>query len=347
MTRTRVYWLCQVLGWSAHAAANTAFAATYGGFTWRFVIIYLFGAGVAILCTHGLRAWIHRRGWLQLSPLRVLPRVFLASIAAGIAISALLGSAWPIVFSWKMFLESHWAWVVPAIFIWSITVFLWSAIYFGVHYFESYQTSEVENLRLAVVAKDAEVRALLAQINPHFVFNCLNSLRALIVEDPARAQSMVTELAGMLRYSLQSGRTESVSLEAEIEAVSAYLKLESIRLEERLRVAIDVDPRSLQTQIPPMLIQTLVENGVKHGVAQLPSGGEIRVASHMQNGAIKIQVQNSGQLAETGGTTRVGLENVRQRLRLLYGEAASLALRNYDASSVIAEVSIPLVREPS
>ena len=86
--------------------------------------------------------------------------------------------------------------------------------------------SEVEKLRLAVVAKDAQLRVLLSQVNPHFIFNCLNSLRALIIEDPPRAQSMVTELAGMLRYSLQSGKTEAVSLETELEAVSAYLKLE-------------------------------------------------------------------------------------------------------------------------
>ena len=99
---------------------------------------------------------------------------------------------------------------------WSITS--WAAIYFGIHYFESFQSSEIEKLRLAVVAKDAQLRALLSQVNPHFIFNCLNSLRALIVEDPGRAQSMVTELSNILRYSLQSGRTETVPLEAEIEA---------------------------------------------------------------------------------------------------------------------------------
>jgi LytS/YehU family sensor histidine kinase len=249
-----------------------------------------------------------------------------------------------LVFGLSVLLKSGWIWIFPVVFIWSVTVFLWAVLYFGVHYFESFQTAEVEKLRLVVVAKDAELRVLLSQVNPHFIFNCLNSLRALILEDPPRAQSMVTELADMLRYSLQSGKTEQVSLETELAAVSAYLKLEAIRLEERLRVRMDVDPNSLETPIPPMLLQALVENGVKHGVARLPQGGEIRVASEMRDGALKIQVRNSGQLTESGDSTRVGLDNVRQRLRLMYGDAASVVLRNQDAEFVVAEVSIPLAR---
>jgi len=271
-----------------------------------------------------------------------LPRVFAASIVTGIAITVLVSAAWPCAFGAAQLSKGGFGWLLPVICIWSITVFLWAAIYFGVHYFESFQKSEIEKLRLAVVAKDAQLRALLSQVNPHFIFNCLNSLRALIVEDPGRAQSMVTELSNILRYSLQSGCTETVPLEAEIEAVTAYLKLEGIRLEERLRVLIELDPESLETRIPPMLLQTLVENGVKHGVARLPRGGEIRVASRVENAAVKIQVRNSGQLGEGGSSTRMGLDNAKERLQLLYGNAASLVLRNYDNDSVVAEISIPL-----
>jgi two-component system, LytTR family, sensor kinase len=347
MKRSQVYWLCQILGWSAHGVVNAIFASLSGVDLSRAGAIALWGAGAAILCSHVFRGWLRRRNWLKLSPLQALPRVFLASIVVGMVITALVTAGWPVVFGMAALRASGFGWVFPAIFIWSVTIFLWAVIYFGLHYFESYQTSEVEKLRLAVVAKDAQLRVLLAQVNPHFIFNCLNSLRALIVEDPPRAQSMVTELAGMLRYSLQSGRTEAVSLETELEAVTAYLKLEAIRLEERLRIKIDMDPNSLETRIPPMLLQTLVENGVKHGVERLAQGGEIRIASQMQNGGLTIRVQNSGQLAESSGSTRVGLENIRQRLQLLYGDAASLILRNQDAEFVIAEVSIPLAKSPA
>ena len=347
MKRSQVYWLCQILGWSAHGLVNATFSRLAGLPVSRSIAIALWGAAAAILSSDIFRRWIKRRNWLKLSPLQILPRVFLASIVVGLVITALVTAGWPVVFGWAALRASGFGWVFPAIFIWSVTIFLWAAIYFGVHYFESYKTSEVEMLRLAVVAKDAQLRVLLAQVNPHFIFNCLNSLRALIIEDPPRAQSMVTELAGMLRYSLQSGKTEAVSLETELEAVSAYLKLEAIRLEERLRIKIDMDPKSLETLIPPMLLQTLVENGVKHGVSRLAHGGEIRVASEMQKGALKIRVQNSGQLAESSSSTRMGLENIRQRLHLLYGDAASLVLRNQDAEFVIAEVSIPLAKSPA
>ena len=347
MKRSQIYWLCQILGWSAHGVVNAIFASLSGIGLSRGGAIAAWGAAAAILCSHIFRGWIRRRNWLKLSPLQALPRVFLASIVVGLAITALVTAGWPIVFGMAALRASGFGWVFPAVFIWSVTVFLWAVIYFGVHYFGSYQTSEMEKLHLAVIAKDAQLSVLLAQVNPHFIFNCLNSLRALIIEDPPRAQSMVTELASMLRYSLQSGKTEAVSLETELEAVSAYLKLEAIRLEERLRIKIDMDPRSLETRIPPMLLQTLVENGVKHGVARLAQGGEIRVASEIENGALKIRVQNSGQLAETSGSTRVGLENIRQRLQLLYGDAASLVLRNEDAEFVIAEVSIPLAKTPA
>ena len=347
MKRSQVYWLCQILGWSAHGLVNFTFSRLARLPVSRSIAIAAWGATAAILSSHIFRAWIKRRNWLKLSPLQILPRVFLASIVVGLVITALVTAGWPVVFGWAALLASGFGWVFPAIFIWSVTIFLWAAIYFGVHYFENFQTSEVEKLRLAVVAKDSQLRALISQVNPHFIFNCLNSLRALIIEDPPRAQSMVTELAGMLRYSLQSGKTEAVSLETELEAVSAYLKLEAIRLEERLRIKIDMDPKSLETLIPPMLLQTLVENGVKHGVARLAHGGEIRVASEMQKGALKIRVQNSGQLAESSGSTRMGLENIRQRLHLLYGDAASLVLRNQDTEFVIAEVSIPLAKSPA
>jgi len=279
MKRSQVYILCQLLGWYAQAAGNIIFSRLGEAITWKPVALYMWGALAGILTTHALRAFIRRRQWLKLSPLRALPRVAAAALVTGAAITALVTAGWPLAFGMAALRKAGYSWILPVVSIWSITVFLWEAIYFGVHYFESFQTSEVEKLRLAVVAKDSQLRALISQVNPHFIFNCLNGLRAMIVEDPARAQDMVTELSNILRYSLQSGRTETVPLETELEAVTAYLKLEAIRLEERLRIHIEVDPESLETRIPPMLLQTLVENGIKHGVARLPGGGEIRVDS--------------------------------------------------------------------
>lgn len=235
--------------------------------------------------------------------------------------------------------------LIPAFFVWSVVVFLWAVIYLAIAYFQISRDARYEQLRLAVAAKDFELRALLAQVNPHFIFNCLTSLRALTVEDPPRAQEMIDQLSSLLRYSLQSGRIDTVPFEREIEAIRAYLKLESIRFEDRLSVTIDVEPCSLRIPVPPMLVQVLVENGVKHGIAHLAVGGEIRVTSRLEPAFLRIQVTNTGQLnPQVSGTTAIGLNNTRERLRLLYGAGASVILRNAGSATVLAEVLLPLQR---
>jgi len=163
MKRSQVYWLCQILGWSAHGVVNGIFAVLASAPPSRAILISVWGAGAAILCSHVFRGWIRRRKWLKLSPLQVLPRVFLASIVVGLVITALVTAGWPIVFGWAALRASGFGWVFPAIFIWSVTIFLWAVIYFGVHYFGSYKTAEMEKLRLAVVAKDAQLGVLLSQ----------------------------------------------------------------------------------------------------------------------------------------------------------------------------------------
>jgi hypothetical protein len=136
----------------------------------------------------------------------------------------------------------------------------WLCVYFFYHLFDRFNRSEIERLRLATSVKEAELRALKSQINPHFIFNSLNSLRGLIDENPDRARQAVTQLANLLRYSLQSGQLETVPFEDELHTVNDYLALEQVRHEERLRVRLDVEPGVLNLPIPPMLLQTLVED---------------------------------------------------------------------------------------
>ncbi|MEO8704189.1 MAG: histidine kinase, partial [Kofleriaceae bacterium] len=220
-------------------------------------------------------------------------------------------------------------------------------LYFGVHYFERWRQSEVEKLQLALVAKDAQLNGLISQLQPHFLFNCLNSVRALIVEDPAKAQTTVTALSSLMRYSLQATRESTVPLATEIDMVRTYLALEAVRFDERLvsELAIAGDTETLH--VPPMLVQSLVENGVKHGIERSQRGGTIRVATWREAGSLRIRVSNPGQLGGAlpaspvgGNSTRIGLANARERLRLLF-PGASLALRDAD-HTVTADVTIPL-----
>jgi sensor histidine kinase YesM len=221
----------------------------------------------------------------------------------------------------------------------------WMCIYFFYHLFDRLNRSEIERLRLATSAKEAELRALKSQINPHFIFNSLNSLRGLIDENPGRARQAVTQLANLLRYSLQSGQLETVPFEDELQTVNDYLALEQVRHEERLRVRIEVAPGTLGLSIPPMLLQTLVENAVKYGIAPRRDGGEIAITACCEGDELRLQVTNPGTLAAGGGSTGVGLRNAAERLRLLFGARASLALREDPPGRVVADVVVPLGAE--
>ncbi|MGH9519369.1 MAG: sensor histidine kinase [Terriglobales bacterium] len=342
--KRRAYWRCQIIGWALYSVLGLIFIALFppGPPFWRFVLVYIIAAAVAIGCTHAYRHWLQGRGWNRRAPLPLFPRVIGASIVVGLAITFIMIGVYYLSFNFAFLRSDGWAWLFPALYIWIGSVFGWNLLYFGQHYFEQSRQAEIEGLQARVAAKESALRSLIAQVNPHFLFNALNSLRGLIAEDPPRAQAMVTELASLLRYALASEHQPLVTLAAELEAVEAYLQLEGIRLEDRLRCDIQVSPAARAATVPPMLVQTLVENGIKHGVAQLPRGGEIRVEADVRDGRLELAVWNSGTWRQDPGSTRLGLENARERLRLLYGDAAELEVGGDANGMVRARLHLPV-----
>jgi LytS/YehU family sensor histidine kinase len=237
--------------------------------------------------------------------------------------------------------EEYWSFsrVVLSLFGSSILLGLWLVIYFGVHAAWNYRQAEVDKWKLEAQAETARLKALKLQLNPHFFFNSLNSVRALIAEDPDRAQRMVTRLARLLRSTLQVDDVKTVPLEEELSTVRTYLELETVRFEDRLQYEINASDAALQRPVPFLLVQTLVENGIKHGVAERQGGGTITIEASVRNDALRLQVINPGTLdSETGG---VGLKNARERLQLLFGDDASLILENADAGTVVATAVLP------
>jgi LytS/YehU family sensor histidine kinase len=262
-------------------------------------------------------------------------------ILDSIYIHSIIGLPWNTRFSIPVALALE-------VFYASILLFGWLCLYYFYHLFDRLNRSEIERFQLMTSVKEAELRALKSQVNPHFIFNSLNSLRALIDEDPARARQAVTQLANLLRYSLQSGQLETVPFEDELEVVNDYLALEQVRHEERLRLRLDIAPEAMQLPIPPMLLQTLVENAVKYGISPRPEGGEIAIVARNWGGALRIQVSNPGGLAPAGApsSTGVGLHNAAERLRLIFGERATLRLRQDQPEQVVAEAVIPMPSHP-
>jgi LytS/YehU family sensor histidine kinase len=178
-------------------------------------------------------------------------------------------------------------------------------------------------------------------VNPHFLFNCLNSIRALVVEDPPRAQEMVTRLANMLRYTLGRELRDTAPLSAEMAIVEDYLALESVRLEERLRVRVQVAADAERVDVPRMLLPTLVENAVTHGIAVRSAGGTVDIRVRRERALLRIEVANPGALGDARPDS-VGLANLRERLRLLYGDRAAFSLRGEAPETVVASVTMPV-----
>ena len=344
MKRERIYWICQITGWSAYYLINLILSLRLLESVAAFALISLVTTGIGMFLTHILRVFIHRRRWLDLSLGKLILRVVAASMT--VAALMLLGS---VFFKIQILRSGEWPEISAGYasvlwFNWSAVILLWLMIYFGVHFFQNYKRSEIEKLKLESSVKDAELRALKSQMNPHFLFNALNSIRALTSENSSKAQEAITRLANMLRYTLQAGAIQTVPLSAEIQMVSDYLAVESVRLEERLRVTILMDPKSETIHVPTMLIQTLVENAVKHGIAKLPEGGEIVLRSNVNNGTLNVQITNSGRLMPVSDSTKVGLANAAERLKLLFGNAATLTLQSKTPDTVTAEMTIPIVR---
>jgi hypothetical protein len=349
--RQRIYVLCQCVGWLAFLLLCMLIVfglSAKGTMPERVCAAAIYGMITAEgwLLTHFARRFIERWGWKTLGWRALVPRV-LAMSSALAAIWAAVGYGytqgvlrypWPEKISPIIAVAS--TWLNGAI------IFIgWLSIYFIYHLFDRYNRLQIEQLRLATHVKEAELRALKSQINPHFIFNALNSLRALIDEEPARARQAVTQLANLLRYSLQSAQSETVPFESELRVVNDYLALEQVRYEDRLRVRLDIAPETLALAVPPLLLQTLVENAVKYGIADRADGGEIVIAAHCESGQLRLSVTNPGSLepkVRPDRSTGLGLKNTAERLRLFFGDRAQLTLRSASSSLVVAEVSLPV-----
>jgi LytS/YehU family sensor histidine kinase len=236
--------------------------------------------------------------------------------------------------------------MIPPAFGFSVIMGAWMTIYFGVQAAWNYRQAEIDRWKLQARAETARLKALKLQLNPHFFFNSLASVRSLISEAPARARKMVGRLARLLREALQASDKKTVPLQDELSTTRTYLKLEKVRFEDRLDWTIDVRETALQRQVPYMLVQTLVENAVKHGIGQRRAGGTIRVEASVEDeeAPLRLQVANPGALGEAAGAERgrgTGLENARERLRLLFGEEAALTLEQSGPETVTATAQIP------
>ncbi|QRR01637.1 sensor histidine kinase [Dyadobacter sandarakinus] len=342
MSKRRIYWTLQILGWTLLVMFEYVPYALEFGFELSVFYTAIANILLGICLTHVYRLVIRRWNWSSLPLPRLALRVIGSVLLLGLIMTLVNQPMDREVLEYNLLNQPLVFWGYYA--NWCKNLLAWILSYTVYHYIEQTRLAGYEKIMLKMSMREAEAKVLRSQLNPHFTFNALNSIRALVYEDPSKAQLSITQLSNILRNSLLADRRKTVDLQEELRTVEDYLELEKVRYEDRLKYTITTNPQAIYWQVPPMMLQTLVENGIKHGVSKEVRGGFIDLQCDIDNDLLVIHIMNSGQLGttESGG---VGLKNTAERLSILYGKGASFRIFQEKEGVVCSEVKIPMLSE--
>lgn len=340
--KERLYWICQFGGWFIFTILELITYLNLDGFRAGLLLNAFVNFALGILLTHFYRLILIRTRWLELPLILLIPRAIIALIIMSLVITfvniPLDRLTYPIFEQIPLTLGLFFVYFMNL----SKYVLLWSLTYHLFQYWERLLEAEKERYRLEAVMKENAYHNLKAQLNPHFLFNSLNSIRTLVDVNPDAAKTAINKLSGLLRSSLYNGKHKTISLSEEIQTVKDYLAIESIRFDDRLQTHIQVDEAANDCQVPPLMLQTLVENAVKHGISKSKNGGMVEVKVHKNNKALHIDIENTGQYKPPATREGLGIDNTLERLRLLYDDRAVFSIENKDAQHVSTHIEIPL-----
>lgn len=341
MNKTKLYWYCQLGGWLLF---NIIEIISYGNIIGYNQNLFINGAvnmvlGVAI--THIYRLFLLRTQWLGLPLYKLIPRAISSIIVMSLVLSTInIGLdrlLLPVFREIPISLE----FVIPYFFNFGKYVLLWALIYHLFQYWERSLKAERDKYQLEATVKENQYNNLKTQLNPHFLFNSLNSIRTLVDVNPDIAKNAITQLSGLLRSSLHMGKQKTVTLQEELQTVKDYIAIETIRFDERLKFTLQTDQASLSCMVPPMMLQTLVENAVKHGISASKSGGFIELSAKRIGNHLHLTIRNTGQFAPAKYHNGVGLSNTIERLKILFDDKASFMIDNENEHTVITEIILP------
>jgi sensor histidine kinase YesM len=340
---SKYYWWCQIGGWGSLALVMILNSSTLEQkITQKEVEIMFITVLTGIFVTHGFREVIKRSGWALLTVEKALPKFLIGMVLTCITIGLIR-----IALADMLHLVSHKTTeFMPRLLTITadtgLMIIPWTLIYYFYHYIQISSKQQLDTFKLEALVKELELKTIKAHINPHFIFNALNSIRALIDENPVRARTAITELSNILRSSMQAEKLETVTFEKELNIVKDYLALEHIRFEDRLQVEYDIDEDTLDQPIPPMMLQTLVENAIKHGISRQVDGGTVRITSDFKDDYHELVILNTGVLNGSRNSDGFGLASTKNRLQLLFGQKANFDIREAGDNTVEARVLIPV-----
>lgn len=340
-----------VLFWSLHAAGWAAYGITqyFGALLYdkpaSYARVIAVSAVAGFILSMPMR-YIYRRLWAR------RPRTMILGVLATCYVTA-LALRILINFSYRAFVEPDWqARTLFELFGGALsTTYLlvcWSVLYFGIKFYESQRTQEEAMLKAVALAQEAQLKMLRYQLNPHFLFNTLNAISTLILDNQNRkANHAVTRLSEFLRYTLDQDPMKKVTLRQELEALDLYLGTERLRFAERLRLEFAVEGTALEALVPSLLLQPLLENSLKYAVSAREQGGLVRIEGRVREGWLELSVVDDGpglregsQLSERRG---VGLRNTSERLSVLYGDNYRFAVANCHPGLRV-DMALPLER---
>jgi two-component system, LytTR family, sensor kinase len=249
--------------------------------------------------------------------------------------------------SWVVWVPSYTDIPVHFWLLWGAVLYGWSFLYFGINDWISLQAERRRAAAAEVSAQGARLRALQSQLQPHFLFNTLNSISSLILDGrSSTAVSMIGQLGELLRLSLQTSDTPQIPLAQELFFLNCYLEIEKTRFGDRLKCRVDVAPEASVALVPTLLLQPLVENAVRHGILPLARGGTVSVTARVEDDRLKIKIEDDGQglKARSSAESRssgIGLANVARRLEELFGNQAVLAVGVGHAGGVVIDLELP------
>lgn len=344
ISRIPQYWLYQAVGWGLFLLINIFFAISFDQFNSLYVGRLLIFVTLGVSFTHLMRETIKRLNLLQRSLNQQIVGFLFITLGFSVVVAG-LRSILVDLFHLSPVLDAS----EDTTYILFTNIFqsflylsIWNMIYLIQHYIKTSRKQKLDTLRLQALVKELELKTIKSHINPHFIFNALNSIRALIDENPSRARAAITELSNILRSSMQAENIEMVPLTRELDIVKDYLALEHIRFEDRLKVEYDIDENTLNQPVPYMMLQTLVENAIKHGISKNVEGGTVKIISDFSGDHHELIVRNTGRL--NGGINKegFGLQSTSNRLGLLFGPNADFEIQDLHDNLVEARVRIPV-----